>query len=109
MLLTTSFAECRTTAFPSLRGTPRALSIARQICAALEHAHSHGIVKRDLEPETVLLAPDGTAKLTGFGLALGGAAGYPDLRDGAHGYRLAGIQALIAVTIGRANAMSRPQ
>jgi WD40 repeat protein/serine/threonine protein kinase/DNA-binding SARP family transcriptional activator len=43
--------------------------VARQICAALEHAHAHGIVHRDLKPENVLIAPDGTAKLMDFGLA----------------------------------------
>ena len=46
------------------------VSIARQICTALEHAHAHGIVHRDLKPENVLLTADGTAKLTDFGLAL---------------------------------------
>jgi predicted ATPase len=45
------------------------LSIAGQVCAALEHAHAHGIIHRDLKPENVLIAPDGTAKLTDFGLA----------------------------------------
>jgi len=45
------------------------ISIARQICAALEHAHASGIVHRDLKPENVLLALDGTAKLVDFGLA----------------------------------------
>ncbi len=45
------------------------LAIARQICAALDHAHAHGIVHRDLKPENVLVAPDGSVKLTDFGLA----------------------------------------
>lgn len=45
------------------------VSLTRQICAALEHAHANGIIHRDLKPENVLLAPDGTAKLTDFGLA----------------------------------------
>jgi len=45
------------------------LSIVRQVCAALEHAHTHGIIHRDLKPENVLIAPDGSAKLTDFGLA----------------------------------------
>jgi ABC-type oligopeptide transport system substrate-binding subunit/DNA-binding SARP family transcriptional activator len=45
------------------------LTIARQICAALEHAHAHGIVHRDLKPENVIITADGTAKLTDFGLA----------------------------------------
>jgi len=44
-------------------------SIARQICAALDHAHAHGIIHRDLKPENVLIAPDGPVKLTDFGLA----------------------------------------
>jgi tetratricopeptide (TPR) repeat protein/regulation of enolase protein 1 (concanavalin A-like superfamily) len=45
------------------------VSVARQICAALEHAHAHDIVHRDLKPENVLLTADGTAKLVDFGLA----------------------------------------
>jgi serine/threonine-protein kinase len=45
------------------------LRIAGQICSALEHAHAHGLVHRDLKPENVLLAPDGVAKLSDFGLA----------------------------------------
>jgi tetratricopeptide (TPR) repeat protein/predicted Ser/Thr protein kinase len=45
------------------------LSIAQQVCAALDHAHSHGIVHRDLKPENILIAADGTAKLADFGLA----------------------------------------
>ena len=49
------------------------ISIARQVCAALEHAHAHGIVHRDLKPENVLIADDGTAKLTDLGLARSGA------------------------------------
>jgi serine/threonine-protein kinase len=45
------------------------LSLARQICAALEHAHAHGIIHRDLKPENVLITSDGIAKLMDFGLA----------------------------------------
>jgi ABC-type transport system substrate-binding protein/DNA-binding SARP family transcriptional activator len=45
------------------------LAIARQVCAALEHAHGQGIVHRDLKPENVVITPSGQAKLTDFGLA----------------------------------------
>ena len=45
------------------------LAITRQVCAALEHAHTHGMVHRDLKPENVIITADGTAKLTDFGLA----------------------------------------
>jgi ABC-type oligopeptide transport system substrate-binding subunit/tetratricopeptide (TPR) repeat protein len=45
------------------------IAITRQVCAALEHAHAHDLVHRDLKPENVLLAPDGRAKLSDFGLA----------------------------------------
>ena len=47
----------------------RILAVAKQVCLALDHAHSHGIVHRDLKPENVLIEPDGTAKLMDFGLA----------------------------------------
>jgi len=43
--------------------------VAAQVCAALEHAHTHGVVHRDLKPENVLIAEDGTAKLMDFGIA----------------------------------------
>jgi DNA-binding SARP family transcriptional activator/predicted ATPase len=45
------------------------ISVARQVCMALEQAHAHGIVHRDLKPENVLMTPEGTAKLMDFGLA----------------------------------------
>jgi serine/threonine protein kinase len=45
------------------------VSIAKQLCDALEHAHTHGIVHRDLKPENVVIARDDGVKLMDFGLA----------------------------------------
>jgi len=45
------------------------VEITRQICTALEHAHTNGIIHRDLKPENVIITPDRTAKLMDFGIA----------------------------------------
>lgn len=51
------------------RELPEIVSIAVQLCEALAHAHRQGIVHRDLKPENILMTPEGTVKLTDFGLA----------------------------------------
>jgi len=43
--------------------------VALQVLAALDHAHGHGIVHRDVKPENILIADDGTVKVADFGLA----------------------------------------
>lgn len=45
------------------------LSIAIQMASALEHAHQHGVVHRDIKPQNILISMDGTIKITDFGIA----------------------------------------
>lgn len=47
----------------------RAADLVRQVALGMAAAHSAGIVHGDLKPENLLLANDGTVKITDFGLA----------------------------------------
>ncbi len=40
-----------------------------QIASALQHAHDHGVIHRDVKPSNILIRPDGHAYLVDFGLA----------------------------------------
>ena len=45
------------------------LELFRKVCAAVEHAHRHLIVHRDIKPNNVLVDRDGQPKLLDFGIA----------------------------------------
>jgi serine/threonine-protein kinase len=47
----------------------RVLSIVAQTAAALHQAHLAGLVHRDIKPGNLLITPDGTVKITDFGIA----------------------------------------
>ncbi len=43
--------------------------IGAQVADALEHAHAHGVIHRDVKPSNLLVALDGTVKVTDFGIS----------------------------------------
>ena len=40
-----------------------------EVADALDHAHEHGVIHRDVKPSNLLLAPDGRLSINDFGLA----------------------------------------
>jgi tetratricopeptide (TPR) repeat protein len=47
----------------------RTIRLGREVALALAHAHAHGVVHRDVKPDNVWLAADGSAALGDFGIA----------------------------------------
>src|SRR3954471_11263193 len=91
----------------------RAIEVLCGVAAALDHAHEHGVVHRDVKPANVLIARrDGAVKLTDFGIATAaeqshitgsgvvlGTAAYlaPERLDGAGGGPESDVYAVAAV------------
>ncbi|MDY3869722.1 MAG: Stk1 family PASTA domain-containing Ser/Thr kinase [Clostridiaceae bacterium] len=52
------------------RLSPKEVTVfATQIARALEHAHDHNIIHRDIKPQNIMLLRDGTVKVADFGIA----------------------------------------
>ena len=48
---------------------PARLRLFAQVCDAVQFAHRHAVIHRDLEPGHILVTADGVPKLIGFGVA----------------------------------------
>lgn len=48
---------------------PKVIVLSKQIAAALAFAHKNHIIHRDVKPHNVMITPNGTAKITDFGIA----------------------------------------
>jgi serine/threonine-protein kinase len=50
-------------------GEQEAIAIIIQVCHALQHAHAHGLVHRDVKPKNIMINTQGVVKLADMGLA----------------------------------------
>lgn len=48
----------------------RSLDYVHQILAGLNHAHSYGVIHRDIKPQNIMITPEGQVKIMDFGLAM---------------------------------------
>jgi serine/threonine-protein kinase len=48
---------------------PRVLKLMEQVCSALDFAHQHNVVHRDVKPANLMLTSDDIVKITDFGTA----------------------------------------
>ena len=72
VLIVMEYVKGWTLASSMARGTlqrERALEILGGVAAALDHAHDHGVIHRDVKPANVLVRTDGFAKLADLGIA----------------------------------------
>ncbi|MEU5520602.1 serine/threonine-protein kinase [Streptomyces sp. NPDC047860] len=60
----------------------RLLDVAVQAAWGLEHAHRRGLVHQDVKPANLMMATDGTVKVTDFGLARARSAAVSPETDG---------------------------
>ena len=88
---------------------PQTLSYAEQVASALDYAHQHGIVHRDVKPSNLLLHPDGRLLLADFGIARPlDQRGLPDIELASHALADAGLT-IGGVTLGTPDYMAPEQ
>ena len=81
-------------------GVRDVIRIGVDVCAGLAAAHAAGVLHRDLKPENVILARDGRAVITDFGIARA-------VTEGEHGKTLGGIVGTPAY-MARSRSRARP-
>jgi serine/threonine protein kinase len=87
-------------------GLDESTGIMRQVADALDYAHEHGVIHRDLKPGNIKIRPDGVVKVLDFGLAKVSVDADPGAPDAVTGTL---DQTAVGVVLGTAAYMSPEQ
>src|SRR5690606_2199826 len=79
------------------------ISLIMRVCDAIQYAHQHGVLHRDIKPGNIMLRSDGDPVVMDFGLAK------LERQDGENSMQSLGVRSMTGMTVGTIDYMAPEQ